>query len=145
MSQEFRGFSPIDPVPADLYDLRRLQDELGRFSSAVLLRLGSRVAVPRWNSSWDGRGGRDYFFDNFEFHVRGRPDPLFLGFFHYRRPDHLVGSSFQVWEREIDDRPIMMIPLSKIIADVNVANQQGQLSRYLDDLAGELRRELGLN
>ena len=145
MSQEFRGFTIETPIPGDLYDLFRFAEEANRFCAAILTRLGVRIAASRWNAGWDQRPGRDYFYGNFETNARGRPDPFFLGLYHYRQPERFAGSRFQVWAWEHDDEPIVDIPVAKLLADVSEATKSGRLGDYLSARADEIKRELGLH
>ncbi len=145
MSQEFRGFSPTDKVNLKLYDQFRLVDECRLFCFTIVTRLGQRIAASRWHSGSDQRGGRDYFFDNAEIRIRGRKDPSFFGFFHYRTPERFAGSHWQVWEWEHDDDPVISIPLPDLIARVDAARASGRLPDLLDEYVTEIKRELGLH
>lgn len=146
MSQEFVGFVSADGFsPNDVYAFYRFDEDAQRLLAAIMTRLGPRVAGARFHAGWDQRGGRDYFFQNVEFHIRGKQDPCFFGFFHYRTPEERAGSWLEFWEWEHDDDPILRTALAKIVKDSNEAAQSGRLSTWLDDIAAHIRSELGLH
>ncbi|MFT5429873.1 MAG: hypothetical protein ACI9OJ_000546 [Myxococcota bacterium] len=144
MSNEFRGFNPL-PTIGDLFGFHRHVDETHRFMAAVVGLLGSRIAAARPHSGRDERGGRDYFFDNVEFHIRGRRDPCFLGFYHYRLPEERQGSFWEVWEWEHDDEPLLRIGTDELVATLIEKESQGLLSNWLDEHSAGIRHELGLD
>ena len=144
MAHEFSGFTIDGTLPDELYGFHRLAEDCRRFCFAIVTRLGSQIANATWNAGWEQRGGRDYFFENAELRIRGRKDPAFLGFFHYKTPERFAGSHWQVWEWEHDDNPVQAIELSVLVADVNAALSSGHIGDYLDARAAEIRSELGL-
>ena len=149
MSHQFTGFSALpqgaDPSTGDLYGFHKHVDETRRFMATIIGRLGPRIAGARPHAGRDERGGRDYFFDNVEFHIRGRRDPCFLGFYHYRRPEERAGSFWEVWEWEHDDEPLFRRSVAELVDELRQAESEGRLSTWLDEHAESIRSELGLD
>ncbi len=145
MSQEFRGFTDSDPAPEHLYDFYRFTEEARSFLGALVTRLNTRISGARFHVGRDDRGGRDYYFENFEIHIRGRRDPCFLGFFHYAQSQDHAGSWFQLWDRETDDDPVIDVPLAELARRAGEAAETGRLSDMLSNIVADIKKELGLH
>ncbi len=145
MSGEFRGFTVTSDPPESLYEYYRFTEEGRHFLSALVNRLQPRIASARFNAGRDVRGGRDYYFENVEIHIRGRKDPSFLGLFHYLAPEERAGSWFQLWEWEHDDNPCINVPVAELIEKVLEATEKGRLSEMLSNIAADIKKQLGLH
>ena len=141
MSDEFRGFTERT-VPGMHVSLV-LAEECRKYTSAIVRRLGPRVARAVGTVGRDTRGGRDYFYDQVEFFVRGRPDRSFIGFYHYGSATETPGSFFEVWDTEHDAEPVIRHTLQALMNSVHAAWEQGHLSDYLDKEVEAIRYELG--
>ena len=142
MNDEFRGFDVCDI--SNLHASLLLGQQCRKYVSALLRRLGPRVARAVPSAGRDTRGGRDYFFEQVEFFLRGRPDRSFIGFYHYSPVTETPGSFFEVWETEHDEEPIVRHELQHLISEVQSAWESGHLGDFLDGQATAIRFELGL-
>lgn len=141
---EFSGFSDVQAHVNDMYGVYLRVEETRAFTTALMMRIKGGIAGARFSAGRDLRAGRDYFFENAEFMVRGRRDPSFMGFFHYAAPEAWLGSHFQVWEWEHADDPAITIPIERLQEQTNEAFKTGRLADYLDKRAEDIRKALGI-
>jgi len=145
MSTEFRGFSGSESIPENLFAQILFIEQTRHFIVSIMKRLGPQVGHSRWHAGRDERAGRDYFFENMEFRIRGRSDPAFIGFYHYRRPEEQAGSFWQVWEWEHADTPAVSVPMAELVKEIRQASKEGQLPTALQRHADTIRSLLGLH
>ena len=139
MQREFRGFADTAPECDDLFGYHLFREECEAFLAAVVNRLKERIRSSRWVTGRDQRGGRDYYYSNFEVVFRARQEPAFIGFFHYGQPDDQAGSFYQVWAREHDDDPVVHMSMPAVVAEARKAWEEGTIAYYLTDRTEEIR------
>ncbi|MEC8023769.1 MAG: hypothetical protein VX223_07515 [Myxococcota bacterium] len=140
ITKEFRGFAP--PPYADFHAALSVMDQCRRYLNALVPRLGHRIIRPAFTTGRDTRGGRDYFFEQVEFIVRGRPDRSFMGFYHYGPSAMNPGTFFEVWEHEAEPEPCWQRGLDALAEEVTEAWNFGRLSDWLDSEAQRIRHAL---
>lgn len=144
----FHGFT--DPALEgadcrDLYAPSLLAAEAGELLELLSKRLGGRVLSARRVQGRDTRTGRDYFFDNLEVRRRSDPGaPCFIGVYHYRLPEARRGSHLEAWRTAHEDEPSFARALPELVEEARAAFKEGRLPQWLDALAEEIRREIGL-
>jgi hypothetical protein len=137
---DLKGFDCSDLFPAAL-----CAAEAGELLDLLSKRLGGRIQSARRVQGRDTRTGRDYFFDNLEIRRRSDPGaPCFIGVYHYRLPEARKGSHLEAWRTAHDDEPSWTRPLPAIVEEARVAFAEGRLPQWMDALAEELKREIGL-
>ena len=140
MSDEFRGFQTQNAP--EMHRALLIGEQCRKYLAALIRRLGPRVARPVPTAGRDTRGGRDYFFDQIEFYVRGRPERCFIGFYHHGATTEMPGSFFEAWESEHDAEPVVRHELDELIGLVRAAWESGHLNDFLDGEAQKIRHEM---
>lgn len=142
MAQVFTGLTI--PNNSSLHSTLVLFEQCRLYLESLVQRLGPRIARPMMTAGRDTRGGRDYFFEQIELAIRGRPGRSFLGFFHYGETTQTPGSFFEVWESEGDSEPCFQRSLNELAQIMDEAWANGRLSDRLDEEAGYIRDALDL-
>ncbi|MCA9523119.1 MAG: hypothetical protein KC609_19220 [Myxococcales bacterium] len=141
--RNFNGFSVAVDDRTDFYDAMRFNQEATLLALALIERIGKRIRKHEYDSGWDTRTGRDYFYSNYIIWT-ARKDPSYIGIFHYRQPEDYRGTQFQVWRYEHDSEPAFQLSAADLYREVDEVAKSGRLGDWLDKKAEEIRLALGL-